>query len=102
MLILLVSAALPSAPVQTAIKEAVGRELSDPYSAQYDWQPIKDETLYCGWVNAKNQFGAYAGYRPFMVLYAIGKSGKPLIFKTEMTPSVVSQMCLQSGYRLTR
>lgn len=102
MLILLAAATLPGPPVQTAIKEAVGRELNGPFSAQYDWQPIKNDTVYCGWVNAKNPFGAYAGYKPFMVLYAIGKSGKVIIAQTELSPVVVNSMCPQNGYRLTR
>ena len=103
MSLLLVSAAVPPAPVQSAIKEAVGKELADPFSAQYDWQPVKSEMLYCGWVNAKNKLGAYTGYQPFMVLYSVGnKSGKVSIYSTDLEPHVVTPMCLKEGYRLTR
>lgn len=103
MLILVVAlmGSVPPMPVQTAIKTAIGKKLADPYSAQYDWQPIKNETVYCGWVNAKNQFGAYTGYQPFMVLYSITGSGKPLIFSSDLTPNVVTAMCLEKGYRLS-
>lgn len=93
----------PSRDLQAAIKESVGKQLADPFSAQYDWQPVKDDMLYCGWVNAKNSFGAYTGYQPFMVLYFTGnKSGKAKVVDASMTPTVVSKMCLDKGYRLTR
>lgn len=96
-------AAVPSPAMQTAIKEKVGKELSDPFSAQYDWQPVKNEMLYCGWVNAKNGFGAYAGYEPFMVLYSIGnKSGKVSVYSADLKPNIVTPMCIEKGYRLTR
>lgn len=103
MSLLLASAVVPSGAVQTAIKESVGKELADPFSAQYDWQPVRDEMLYCGWVNAKNQFGAYTGYKPFMVLYSVGnKSGKVSVYSADLEPHVVTPMCLQKGYRVSR
>ncbi len=102
-LVALAAAALPVPKVQAAIKEAIGRELKDPFSAQYDWQPVKSDMVYCGWVNAKNSYGAYDGYKPFMVLYMIGnKSGVAKVLSTEMAPHVVTPMCLKEGYRITR
>ena len=101
MLGLLMMAAIPSAVTQTAIRDAVGRKLADPFSAQYEWQAVRSDTLYCGWVNAKNQLGAYTGYRPFMVLYAITASGKPLVMSADLDPDIVTPMCLKEGYRLT-
>jgi len=57
----------------------------------------------CGWVNAKNGFGAYAGYQPFMVTYFVNeKSQKPTVLAAELEPFVVNRMCLKYGYHLTR
>lgn len=87
--------------MQSAVKEAVGRKLADPFSAQYEWQAVKDDALYCGFVNAKNGFGAYTGYQPFMVLYANNKS-KTLVLSAEVDPDIVGPMCLKNGYRISR
>lgn len=52
---------------QQIISEAVGDQLKDPYSARYKWPPLLKEQQdgYCGWVNAKNSYGAYVGSVPF-------------------------------------
>jgi hypothetical protein len=90
-------------PQQEAIKSAVGKALKDPFTAQYEWPEPKSATVYCGWVNARNGFGAYDGFRPFMVLYYIGKQSKALtVVQTEMSPPIVGQMCAESGYRMVR
>lgn len=103
LLLLALVGSQPPAAVQTAVKEAVGKELADPFSAQYDWQTVKSEVAYCGWVNAKNQLGAYTGYQPFFVLYAVNaKSGQAKVYDVDMEPNIVTPMCLRNGYRLTR
>lgn len=106
MLVLFLSALLGATPtiaVQSAIKNAVGKELFDPFSARYDWQPVKNEALYCGWVNARNKFGAYTGYQPFMAIYGVNaKSGKAKVLSVQMESYLVTPMCLKEGYRLTR
>lgn len=106
MLLLFASALIgnvPPAPIQAAFKEAVGKELADPYSAHYDWQPIKDEVVYCGWVNAKNQFGAYTGYQPFLALFAVNeKTRKAMVLSAELRPFIVTKMCADKGYQVTR
>lgn len=97
------ASSLPTQAVQSAIKEAVGKKLADPLSAQYDWQPAQEGVVYCGWVNAKNQFGAYSGYQPFMVLYVVNEqSGKAMVSKVDLEDYIVTPMCLRKGYRLTR
>lgn len=69
-----------NAAQQAQVKEAVGRELKDPMSAQYEWRPVVDEYIYCGTVNARNGFGGYSGPKLFAVLYARNeKSGKLFI-----------------------
>ena len=61
----------PSAASRKAIMAAVGDKLLDGESARYRW-PIEPDTPhlgYCGFVNAKNSYGAYIGFKPF---YALG------------------------------
>ncbi len=88
---------------KSAVSESVGKKLADPFSAKYEWQAVKSETVYCGMVNAKNQFGAYTGYKPFLVLYYINNKAKNLtVIKTEMAPEVIMKMCIESGYTISR
>lgn len=91
----------PPAKVRAAIQEAVGKELNDPFSAQYDWQPVKSPVVYCGFVNAKNAFGAYVGYKPFMVLYSSDYQGTS-VHSVEFSAVVVNKMCPEDGYRISR
>jgi hypothetical protein len=55
------------------VKQRVGDQLKDPYSARYhsiQGVAIKtgsnETTVVCGLVNAKNAFGGYVGKRPFI------------------------------------
>jgi hypothetical protein len=49
---------------ESQMKEAVGRELYDPSSAQF--RNIQKSTMgYCGEVNAKNRMGGYVGFKRF-------------------------------------
>lgn len=51
---------------------AISRQLLDAGSAQFKITAIRHvgkAVVFCGFVNAKNQFGGYTGFRPF-VLFA--------------------------------
>lgn len=45
-------------------QEAVEKILSDPDSAKF-----KDQIYNCGYVNAKNSFGGYVGYKRYVVVF---------------------------------
>jgi hypothetical protein len=57
-----------------ALYDAVTENFKDPSSAQFRKIELVDgrdakkpgEGIYCGEVNAKNSYGAYAGYMPFI------------------------------------
>lgn len=54
-----------------SIKEIVRAELKDPYSAVFSGIVIinhSDGSRACGFVNAKNAYGGYAGRLPFAVI----------------------------------
>jgi hypothetical protein len=49
-----------------AARDAVKVMLSDPASAQFQYEVVGDEVV-CGFVNAKNSFGGYGGFKSFVV-----------------------------------
>lgn len=70
--------ALPAAadtatPQEIATAQAaISRQLADPGSAQFKITTIRHigsagAVVFCGLVNAKNQFGGYTGFRPFVL-----------------------------------
>lgn len=55
-------------PAIEQAKAAVVNKLKDPESAHFtDLVNRTDHHVVCGWVNAKNSFGGYVGFRPFVV-----------------------------------
>jgi hypothetical protein len=52
------------------IGEGIARGLKDPQSAQFRWLPFPESNeeliSYCGMVNAKNSYGGYTGFKPFL------------------------------------
>ncbi len=56
------------AKLQQAVMRAVGEQLRDPYSAQYEFVMMNGNAV-CGFVNARNGFGGYTGKRPFSAFY---------------------------------
>lgn len=77
---LVVPVPLSAAEVNLA-QAAVRRGLKDPDSARFDdikgWASKKGDIGVCGWVNAKNSFGGYAGRSPFLA--DLKRSPKPVI-----------------------
>lgn len=54
-------------PEKAAVRLAIEQRLMDPMSAQYRWLPaIGKDGAYCGYVNAKNRYGGYIGFAPFL------------------------------------
>lgn len=53
-------------PAVTSARAKVLRLLNDPDSAQFRDVRRADETTVCGEVNAKNGFGGYVGFTPFI------------------------------------
>jgi hypothetical protein len=50
-------------------KEIASYNLKDPYSAQFrslEFHETKGRGIICGEINAKNVYGAYVGFRPFV------------------------------------
>jgi hypothetical protein len=68
-----------SEPEKAAVGVAVARGLKDPGSAQFRWNKIVDAPPgeegipYCAMVNAKNSFGGYIGFKPYVAMVLIDK-----------------------------
>ena len=65
-----------------AIEEAVGEHLIDPFSAHFKWPEyigVLESGTYCGYVNAKNLYGACVGSTKYYVEFIKGtKESGPL------------------------
>ena len=107
------ASALPSKPLTVAHKKqiaaAVTEKLKDPDSAKFRWPAVQEWGLYCGWVNAKNSYGGYTGFKPFMITGGVGggpkSDGSFLIMSTDLgdgdDASVVETMCRRHGFDLS-
>jgi hypothetical protein len=80
-------------------RELVSQQLKDPESARFRWNPsVLDENIYCGFVNARNSFGGYVGYRVFFVNYF--KTGvKARIAQTAFGRE--TSICRDEGYNVS-
>lgn len=101
------SAELPVVPLTALHKQqisaAVKAKLKDPDSAQFRWPAPKEWGSYCGWVNAKNSYGGYTGFKPFYVVGGAPNAKKGFIVSTvvlaeEGSAGVAEQMCSKEGY----
>lgn len=96
---------------RVAVEKAVREEMKDPDSAKFyhgDF-PYPDNTfIYCGYVNAKNSYGAYTGKQLFATFVAVNKDKKTVAasFDTNSQtgaptePSVLASICANAGYDL--
>lgn len=76
------------------IRTAVRAKLNDPDSARFRWLPRVEGSVYCGFVNAKNRLGGYAGFAPFMVMIVPGTRG-PVVMAMDVSSADPSS----SSYR---
>lgn len=84
---------------KTAIQSQMADALRDPGSATYRWPRARDG-IYCFWVNAKNGFGGYTGFKPAAVLMT-REPGKPVT--AILLPSdeeAIAKTCRDNGYSM--
>jgi hypothetical protein len=86
--------------------EGLSKDFKDPPSAQFRWMQIPVPSLpnsivsYCGTVNAKNSYGGYVGFKPFIA--RVGFSDNKMIYATmgsiagpELPEEVIINQCAQ-------
>lgn len=84
---------------EAVIREAVSLNLADDTSARFRniaAADMEDGTyVVCGFVNGKNQFGAYTGYQIF---YGVYRPVDPIfVTKYIIKPSFGLNLCVASG-----
>lgn len=108
--VLLASADAPrdlTAAETAAIKTVVEDKLKDPESARFKWEKWNGGIYYCGMVNAKNSYGGYVGFVPFIAVVAFANDRvltKPFVILADddsagISDFVVSQ-CIKAGYSM--
>lgn len=94
------------------ITEGISRTLKDPGSIQVRWLLFPDlhdknkSVPYCGAMNAKNSYGAYIGFKPFLA-QILRKDGKitgavlvsaPGTYDADIREAADREVCFQHGY----
>lgn len=84
-----------------AVKRALENRLKDAESSRLKDVLVEGEYV-CGLVNAKNSYGAYAGYSHFVGMLFAGKDGKPpiAIVVGIGDKGIEAQMCANKGIPL--
>lgn len=93
------------------IAHMVGIELRDAETARYEWPAIDLPTSgtefveYCGWVNGRNAYGAYAGFVSFAVWMVVKDGEIDTIMITSGPGSggvpSLDQICVDQGFGRT-
>jgi hypothetical protein len=85
--------------IETAKKDVL-KKLNDPDSARFSDLSAKEKDgrgIVCGRVNAKNRYGGYEGFRPFLYDPAISV-GSIIYGGARVTDDPFSQMAQMKGY----
>lgn len=97
-LALTVGQPLPETFEQT-IRADMVRRLRDPQSAQYVFPEVRNDALYCFWLNARNGYGGYVGYMPVQVRRtAEGALEYQIASPGNYTVTLYSRECVRAGY----
>lgn len=86
-------------------------KLFDGESARYRWPKVisgnEKAHTYCGFVNAKNRYGAYVGFKQYVSIF--GPDGKGGIFAATLkiagdddSTAIVAKVCAKDGYSATQ
>lgn len=91
-------------PLTAAEKSAVLAQmdgyLSDAATARYKWPLRQQEGSYCVWVNARNAYGGYTGFRPVAVFVATPPKEPPRAIILPVPDDLARSSCGKDGYRM--
>jgi len=86
---------------QAAVKRGVIAMLKDPESARFEGlRASKDSegvVMVCGYVNARNSFGGYAGNQAFTGVLYNGQFGVGGLANDSAVTNVIRQKCAEGG-----
>jgi len=97
-------------PEKKAIESTIREEMKDPEAAKFyhgDF-PYPNTYMYCGYVNGKNSYGAYAGKQLFAVMVDKNDKGEYFALSFDYSkatgeptePEVIATLCANNGYDL--
>jgi hypothetical protein len=95
-----------TASERASISKSLADQLKDPASAKFKFTPIisgKTSGVICGQVNARNSYGGYTGFQPFIAMTAKNTSGRTIgVFVSQGSVNVSDgqialQMCADKG-----
>ena len=105
------SAAIPTGPLpdeaRAAVMQSINDKLRDSETARWRWPDVPETSglTYCGWLNAKNAYGAYTGYRPYAVILDKGAKGwfsrLVSLAEREAVEVIVRSQCAAKGYDMS-
>mgnify|MGYP001041100252 CR=1 FL=1 len=95
----------PHAKDMAGIQAAVRDTLKDPVSAKFKRDAIQPadlagDGLYYGCVNAKNSYGGYVGFRPFLAFVAKDKTWQAVVAQDDTMSAVFHKSGVEKGYDL--
>lgn len=91
------------ANAQAQIRRYFNLRMIDGESARYLWPEQRDPYIYCGFINAKNQFGGYVGWRLYWANFPVTGNDE-LLISTAGTSKVMDgigqKVCQGEGYAI--
>ena len=85
--------------LRKAITAHFDTDLKDGASARWLWPDRHGGSVYCGWVNAKNGLGGYAGWIPYWVKIESNRVIEGQILSDDnRVNAVFGSVCLANGY----
>ena len=89
--------------VMYAMKDPASAMFGDIMSGLVGWERESQYILLCGWVNGKNSFGGYVGFKPFMGRIDNPHGERPTFRLLELTgrtnryPYLILDRCKKHG-----
>jgi hypothetical protein len=82
-----------------AIVAKMEGELRDPASAVYKWPRAKNG-IYCFWLNSKNAYGGFTGFKPVSVFLS-AQPGQPVdVVYMPIDDVTAAKTCRDGGYSM--
>ena len=84
---------------KAAIRAEFRKTLTDPESARFRWLARKspDGNTYCGFINAKNRFGGYVGFKPYIAVVEDTFAAIISAGETDTKATANIQQCIENG-----
>ena len=95
----LVLGQVPPPEFEQRVRADMRTQLVDSESARYVFPEVRDDVLYCFWVNARNRSGGYVGYMPVQVRATPeGGLAYEIASPFDYTANLYSRECARAGY----